>query len=135
MIVADTNLIAYLHLESPFTQLADKVLRRAPQWIAPSLWKSEFRNVLVGTMREQNLHVDDAIRLAGEAEELVMEPNRRITNSEVMHLAESSGCSAYDCEFVALAISLNTRLVTNDREVLEAFPAVAVSLGEFADGR
>jgi hypothetical protein len=29
---------------------------------------------------------------------------------------------------VARAISLNTRLVTKDREVLAAFPAVAVSL-------
>jgi predicted nucleic acid-binding protein len=40
--------------------------------------------------------------------------------------------SAYDCEFVGLANDLNVGLVTNDREILKAFPNVAVPLHRFA---
>lgn len=132
MIVADTNLIAYLHLDSPFTELAGEALQRDPHWTAPALWRSEFRNVLAGAMRQQGLDLETAIRLSAAAEDLVSKPNRRITSGEVLRLARSSGCSAYDCEFVALAISFNICLVTHDHEVLRAFPALAVSLEDFA---
>lgn len=43
-----------------------------------------------------------------------------------------SGCSAYDCEFVSLARRLHVPLVTNDRQVLKAFPALAISLEKYA---
>jgi predicted nucleic acid-binding protein len=45
----------------------------------------------------------------------------------VLSLAAQSGCSAYDCEFVALAQDLRVPLVTTDRQILKAFPTVAVS--------
>lgn len=37
-------------------------------------------------------------------------------------------CSAYDCEFVALARTLSTKLVTMDVKLLRAFPGIAVAL-------
>jgi hypothetical protein len=40
----------------------------------------------------------------------------------------SSDCSACDCEFVALAMRLETRLVTLDKKILRAFPGRAVAL-------
>ena len=52
----------------------------------------------------------------------------------VLRLAAESPCSAYDCEFVALAAELRARLVTFDREILEAFPRVAVSPQRFLEG-
>ena len=44
-----------------------------------------------------------------------------------LELAKRSRCTAYDCEFVALAKRLGTGLVTSDRQVLSAFPETAVS--------
>ncbi len=41
---------------------------------------------------------------------------------------QEAGCSAYDCEFVALAIQLDTRLDTMDGRLLRAFPERAMSL-------
>ena len=49
----------------------------------------------------------------------------------VLDLAAASSCSAYDCEFVALAQDLGVRLVTVDKQVLKEFPTVAIALGEF----
>ena len=44
-----------------------------------------------------------------------------------MELVRDSDCSAYDCEFVALAVKLDTKLVTVDKKLLKAFPDRAVA--------
>jgi len=46
----------------------------------------------------------------------------------VFELVRDSACSAYDCEFVALAVRLDTHLVTMDKQLLRAFPNRAVAL-------
>lgn len=51
-----------------------------------------------------------------------------VHSREVMELVRDSECSAYDCEFVALAERLGAKLVTMDKKVLKAFPKRAVSL-------
>lgn len=51
-----------------------------------------------------------------------------VQSREVMELVRDSECSAYDCEFVALAERLGVKLVTMDKKVLKAFPKRAVSL-------
>lgn len=46
----------------------------------------------------------------------------------VLHLVRDSDCSANDCEFVALATSLGSSLVTEDRKLVMAFPEHAIAL-------
>jgi len=50
----------------------------------------------------------------------------------VLRLVASSTCSAYECEFVALADQLSVPLVTLDRAVLREFPVVAINPSRFA---
>ncbi len=54
-----------------------------------------------------------------------------ITSMQVLTLTDSSNCSAYDCEFVALAKQLSVKLVTEDKKILREFPDVALSLDDF----
>lgn len=49
-----------------------------------------------------------------------------------MRKVAASTCSAYDCEYVALAEDLQATLVTSDRQVLAEFPALTTSLKAFA---
>ena len=54
-----------------------------------------------------------------------------VASPDVLTLAIQSGCTAYDCEYVALAEALNVPPITEDREILRAFPARAVSPEQF----
>jgi len=55
-----------------------------------------------------------------------------VEGNVVLDLAIASGCSGYDCEFVALAQHLEVPMVTADQKVLRAFPTIAVGLTTFA---
>lgn len=131
MIVVDTNLIVYLYLAGQRTAEAERVLARDPEWCAPILWRSEFRNVLAGLVRRRALDLTDAHDIMREAERVVTAREYTVASDRVLQLAAESGCSAYDCEFVALALDLNVPLVTADRQVAAAFPDVAISPGAF----
>ncbi len=54
-----------------------------------------------------------------------------VTSPQVLDLVAASTCSAYDCEFVALALDLGVPLVTVDQQVLRQFPTTAESLDDF----
>ena len=128
MIVVDTNVLAYLFLPSQHTPAAESLLEQDPEWAAPVLWRSEFRNVLAGGVRRGDLALEEACRLQAEAEDHMSGNEYDVDSMRVLTLAHESGCSAYDCEYVALATTLGTRLVTRDKQVLRAFPGVAVAL-------
>ncbi len=66
------------------------------------------------------------------AEVLLSAQDQPVTSEQVLRLAHSSRCSAYDCEFVAAAQQPGVPLVTEDRAVLAAFPDVARTLDSFS---
>lgn len=128
MIVVDSNVLAYLYLPGEYTAVAEALMEHDPDWAAPVLWRSEFRNILAGYMRRGKLTFEQAHALQCEAEDLLSGAEYEADSRSVLELVRDSECSAYDCEFVALAMKLNTRLVTMDGKVLRAFPGVAVAL-------
>jgi predicted nucleic acid-binding protein len=128
MIVVDTNIVAYLYMQSEFSRSAEALLARDKDWAAPVLWRSEFRNILAGALRRNHLGFDMAQQLLGEAESLLAGCEHDVDSRHVLQLVRESDCSAYDCEFVSLAIQLGSKLVTMDRKLLRAFPNVAVPL-------
>jgi predicted nucleic acid-binding protein len=128
MIVADTNIIVYLTLDSDFTAAAEALYEKDQIWAAPLLWKSEFLNALALYLRKRLLTVDRAFEILHEAE-AVIGPNEVETDArEVLRLATESGHPTYDYEFVALAQTLGVPLITTDKKLLRAFPKVAISL-------
>ena len=131
MIVADTNLVAYLLIRGDRTEQSEKAYQRDPEWTAPLLWRSEFRNILASYMRRGLLLLEHSLALAEEAELLMSQREYEVRTGDVLALAHASGCSAYDCEFVALARNLGCPLVTCDSAVLSTFPGTAVSLEQF----
>ena len=133
MIVTDTNVVAYLLLGGVHFEAARAIYRRDHEWSAPVLWRSEFANVLAGSMRRGELSVTAAESTYGLAEELVRNREYFVPPSRVLQMVAASPCSAYDCEFVALAQILGVRLVTADRAILQAFPQVAIAPNRFVE--
>ena len=128
MIVVDSNVVAYLYLPGEHSAKAEALFERDPEWAAPLLWRSEFRNILAGYLRRGTLSFEQATALQREAEAMLEGAEFVVDSVSVLELVRDSRCSAYDCEFVALAKRLDTKLVTMDSKVLRAFPAFAVSL-------
>lgn len=135
MIVVDTNVIAYLYLSSDRAVRAEQALLRDSEWAAPLLWRSEMRSVLSLYIRRQRLTLAEAQQVMAEATRLMRDREYAVPSEQVLTLIASSACSAYDCEFVALATDLHVRLVTTDPQILGEYPDVAVSLDDYAAGR
>ncbi len=129
MIVVDTNVLAYLWLPGDRTAQAERLLRNDPDWNAPLLWRSEFRNVLAGCLRRGDVNLETALQIVDEAEGQMRGREFSVPSAQVLARVEASDCSAYDCEFVVLAEELGVRLVTSDEELVRSFPAVATKLG------
>jgi predicted nucleic acid-binding protein len=51
-----------------------------------------------------------------------------VASPPVLELVRDTDCSAYVCEFVALAKQLGTSLVTMDKKLIKAFPKLAMPL-------
>lgn len=128
MIVVDSNVLAYLYLPGEYTAAAEELLEHDPDWAAPVPWRSEFRNILAGYLRRGKLTFEQAHALQSEAEDLLRGAEYEVDSRSVLELVRDSECSAYDCEFVALAMQLGTKLVTMDGKVLRSFPGIAVAL-------
>ncbi|MYN29551.1 type II toxin-antitoxin system VapC family toxin [Duganella levis] len=133
MIVVDSNVIAYLFLSGEHTAAAERLLAEEPDWAAPVLWRSEFRNILAGHMRLRSLPYDQARQMQYAAETLLAGSEFELESASVLTLVRDSSCTAYDCEFVALAIMLGTKLVTMDQKLLRAFPKTIISLSSWSD--
>ena len=133
MIVVDTNVIAYLFLAGDRSDLSERLLKHDPDWVAPRLWRSELRNALALYLRKKLLSLQDSTEIMEAAERLMTDSEFEVPSAPVLELAGESGCSAYDCEFVALARYLRVPLATNDGTLLRAFPDTARSVESFLD--
>jgi predicted nucleic acid-binding protein len=129
MIVVDTNVLAYLWLPGERTKAAERLLKKDPDWNAPLLWRSEFRNVLAGCLRRGDLSLDTALQIADGAEGQMRGREFTVPSAQVLKRVDGSDCSAYDCEFVVLADELGVSLVTSDAKLLKSFPAITRPLG------
>lgn len=129
-IVVDTNVIAYYLLPGAHTDSAVALRERTGDWYVPKLWRSEFRSVLAGYVRRGSINLDGVKAAIRGAEAEFLDFECEVDSVQVMDFVGRSTCSAYDCEFVALADSMDTALVTEDARVLREFPDLAIRMTE-----
>lgn len=130
MIVVDTNVVVKLVLPSAQSAVVTRLFESEPRWVGPRLVRSEILSVLAQQGEKQGLTVPectDAFNVAVEAfDDASLEPEP----ARVLQLAAASGCSSYDCEYVAVAEELGCRLATYDKQVLRRFPSLAATPDE-----
>jgi len=113
------------------TDNVKNVLLKDSNWVAPILWRSEFRSVLSHYLRKEYLSMSQANYLIGEAESLMLGSEYHVLSSEVLDMLLKTNLSVYDCEFVALAKELGTHLITSDKKILKEAPEIALTIKDY----
>jgi predicted nucleic acid-binding protein len=132
VIVVDNSVLVSFWLPGAFAELAEAVKDKDGIWAVPILWRAEFRNVLTGYLRKKRLTEAEANAAYLNAQKDVGAQEFTVPAERIIRLVMTSNCSAYDCEYVALAQDLGVPLVTADQQILRSFPKDAVSLEKFA---
>ncbi|MDR9417935.1 type II toxin-antitoxin system VapC family toxin [Gracilimonas sp.] len=125
MIVVDTNILAHFWLPSYSTELCDALFQKDPEWVAPILWRSEFRNVLTLYIRKELIDLFQALLIMEKAEQQMNDKQFQVNSVQVLQHVNQSTCSSYDCEFVSLAKELDLALVTMHKKILQEFSEIA----------
>jgi len=77
--------------------------------------------------------VSRATVITEEAEQWLTGYEYTVISHHALNLAAQSGCSAYDCEFVAVAKDVRVPVSQPTDRSLKTFPAVAVSRSAFGN--
>lgn len=133
MIVVDSNIITARNLTSVLTSKAEKVEQKDPVWIVPVLWRYEFQNILATAIKADQIKPEQALHVWQKVSAILTENESEPSTVKVIDLVAHHGITAYDGQFIALAIEMGVPCVTEDRELQEKFPGVAVSMEEFLE--
>jgi predicted nucleic acid-binding protein len=125
MIVVDVNVIAYLMITGDKTGLTRRLFRQEPNWRLPPLWRHEFLNVLATYVRHSGATVEDARKIWQQSLHLFSRQESNVDLLEALRLACRHKVSAYDAQYILLAIELGVPCVTEDQQLLTAFPTIA----------
>lgn len=131
MIVVDTNIISYLFMSGERSLEVEQLLSHDSHWVSSILWRSEFRSVLGLYLRKNILNLSETLQIIQAAEALLAGREYQVSSTHVMKLLSTGNCSAYDCEFIALAQYLNTPLITADKKILKEYPDIAKSVDSY----
>jgi predicted nucleic acid-binding protein len=118
-------------MEVGATPAARRVWKQDPDWWVPPLWRSEFLNVLVQSIRSHSVGERQARALWRLATELFASYEIQPSEEVALELALDRKISAYDAQFVALAAELGVVLVSADRELVRKCPDIAVLIEDF----
>ncbi len=131
MIVVDVNVVAYFFIDGEKTGLARQLRRFDADWVLAPLWRHEFLNVLAGFVREGGASINDAQTLYHDSVALLHDSERDVDMLAALRLAASLRISAYDAQYIALALALDAICVTEDRRLQRTFMNTALGMQDF----
>ena len=131
MIVVDSNIIAARNLTSSLTSEAKQVEEKDPIWVMPVLWRYEFQNILATAIKAKQIKPEQALGIWKEISNILIENEYEPSASKVIDLVAQYGITTYDGQFIAIALEMEILCVTEDRELQEKFPGIAISMNEF----
>jgi len=131
MIVVDSNIFTARILTSSLTSKAEQVEQKDPVWVVPVLWRYEFQNILATAIKAGQIKPEQALDLLEKISKILIENECEPSASKVIDLVAQYGITAYDGQFIAVALEMGIPCVTEDRELQEKFPGIAISMDEF----
>ena len=135
MIVVDANVIAYLWIPGHEEFQSRELLLKDAEWWVPNLYKSEMQSVLLLHIRKHIISIQNGILLMEKIEKQFEFTSMNVPSQLVLTLGEQTTCSAYDCEYAALALLLECPLITNDKKILQSFPTLAMTTNSYLNSK
>jgi predicted nucleic acid-binding protein len=131
MIVVDSNIVTARNLTSSLTSKAEQVEEKDPVWIVPVLWRYEFQNILATAIRAKQIKPEQALDIWEKVSKILIENECEPSASKVIDLVAQYGITAYDGQFIAVALEMGIPCVTEDRELQAKFPGITISMDGF----
>jgi predicted nucleic acid-binding protein len=131
MIVVDSNIVTARNLTTSLTSKAEQVEEKDPVWIVPVLWRYEFQNILASAIKVKQIKLEQALDIWERVSGILVENEFEPSGSKVIELVAEYGITAYDGQFIAVALEMGIPCVTEDRELQEKFPGTAISMDGF----
>jgi predicted nucleic acid-binding protein len=131
MIVVDSNIVTARNLTSSLTSEAKQVEEKDPVWIVPVLWRYEFQNILATAIKAKQIKPEQALDIWEKVSKILIENEYEPSASRVIALVAQYGITAYDGQFIAVALEMGIPCLTEDRELQGKFPGIAISMDEF----
>ncbi|MFP4607436.1 MAG: type II toxin-antitoxin system VapC family toxin [Thiohalospira sp.] len=132
MIVVDVNVIVHLLTDTDRHPLAMRIYGQEQQWRVPPLWRHEMLNILATMTRNDVLDGRSAGTLWHNALGLFTPREQQPAMDQALEIAIEHGISAYDAQYVTLAMGLDTLLVSEDRKLQQRLPHRVLSMAAFA---
>ena len=124
MIVVDTNVIAYWLIEGEYTALARQLRDTDPVWIVPTLCRHELANVLANYVKYEAMAIADVPVLWQSVESLIEGREYDVDLGQAIAMAVDNNLSAYDAQYLYLALSLDIPLISQDKKLIASVETV-----------
>jgi predicted nucleic acid-binding protein len=127
--VVDVSVVVKWFVPEVYSEAAKRLLGEANDYFAPDLLFAETANTVWKKTRRRELSLDEGKRLVMDIGRIAVETvSCRVLAEDAHVLANAIERPVYDALYVALAVRLDTRMITADDRLeaaLRAFPALA----------
>jgi predicted nucleic acid-binding protein len=125
--VVDASVVLKWFLPETHSDAARRLLDVSHQYVAPDLLFPEVGNALWKRVRRGELSRDEGQRLIDDMADIAVETiATRGLIGDACAIAMASGQTVYDSTYLALAVRLETRLITADQRLQRAVAANSV---------
>lgn len=113
---------------TPYTEMALRRVANGAKLTVPSLWISEFINVISKAVQMRALDSDSAEAILKHAKALPILSKSAPELADLFTLTERYRLSAYDATYLELAMRLQLPLATTDTQLTKAAKSVGLFL-------
>ena len=131
MIVAHSDLLAFLFIPGVHTEQVERLFEKENRWAVPVSWRLEMHNILAGCVARMKMDWEAARAIMEAVHGLVASTEYVLPSDLVLEMAERSGAPMAACEYAALSADLGAPLVVLDRTLPPLFPGTAVQLDAY----